>query len=60
MTYSAGILTRPDFAHDERFDTYEQAESAAIEGSFDDGVWAVWDDEPGSVEAVIYQQSVYT
>ena len=56
--YSIGILTNPQ-TDDQCFENIEMAEEAAISGSFDDDVWAVWDDESGEVLSIIYQQKVY-
>ena len=56
--FSAGHLTSP-LPTDQRFAQYADAEKAAIAGSDDDDVWAVWEDESGEVRAVIYQQIVY-
>jgi len=44
---------------DQRFSEYADAERAAIVGSVEDDVWAVWEDESGEVHAVVYQQIVY-
>ncbi len=56
--FSAGHLTSP-LSADQRFAQYADAEQAAINGSFDDDVWSVWEDESGEVRAVVYQQIVY-
>ncbi len=56
--FSAGHLTSP-LTTDQRFGEYADAEKAAIDGSVDDNVWSVWEDESGEVRAVIYQQIVY-
>jgi hypothetical protein len=56
--FSAGHLTSP-MPSDQRFSQYADAEKAAIAGSVDDDVWAVWEDESGEVRAVVYQQIVY-
>ncbi len=56
--FSAGHLTSP-LPTDQRFREYADAEKAAINGSVDDDVWAVWEDESGEVRAVIYQQIAY-
>lgn len=55
---SAGHLLTPQ-PTDQRFDKQDDAILAAINGSTDDDVWAVWEDESGEVRAVIYQQIVY-
>ena len=56
--YSIGHLTSPE-PDDLRFEYQEDAEWTAIQCSYDDDVWAVWEDEPGEVRAIIYQQLVY-
>ncbi len=55
---SAGHLITPQ-PSDQRFEKYDDAVNAAINGSADDEVWAVWEDESGEVRAVVYQQIVY-
>ncbi len=56
--FSAGHLTSP-IPSDQRFSQYGDAEQAAIAGSSDDDVWAVWEDQSGEVRAVVYQEIVY-
>lgn len=56
--FSAGHLITPQ-PSDPRFDQYSNAVNKAIDGSVDDDVWAVWEDESGEVLAVVYQQFVY-
>lgn len=56
--FSAGHLTSP-LPNDQRFAQYADAEQAAVNGSVDNDVWSVWEDESGEVRAVIYQQIVY-
>lgn len=59
MAFSIGHLERPT-GEDRQFDTREEAEIAAIEESYDDGVRAVWDNDSGEILAIVYQQTVYT
>lgn len=56
--FSAGHLQdpRPD---DKRFDDVADADRCAMDGSYDDSVWAVWDDDGGEVLAVVYQQQMF-
>lgn len=56
--FSAGHLITPQ-PSDQRFEKYDDAVNAATNGSADDEVWAVWEDESGEVRAVVYQQIVY-
>lgn len=56
--YSIGDLENPQTS-DEHFSEYNEAEFRAIEGSFDDSVWAVWDHDSGEILAIVYQQIVY-
>ncbi len=56
--FSAGHLTSP-LPTDQLFGEYADAEKTAIDGSIDDDVWSVWEDESGEVRAVIYQQIAY-
>ena len=48
---------RPD---DPRFKKYAEAEQAALDGSVDDDVWAVWQDDSGEILAIVYQGQVFT
>ncbi len=57
--FSAGRLTDPQ-PGDLRFEKFDEAMNAAIEGSKDDDVWAVWEDDSGEILAVVYQQQVFT
>ena len=57
--FSAGHLTDPQ-PGDRRFEKFDDAMNVAIEGSKDDDVWAVWEDESGEILAVVYQQQVFT
>ena len=57
--YSIGALVMPG-KDDPQFDDYGKAEEAAIAASYDDGVWAVWENESGEIQAIVYQQMVYT
>ncbi len=57
--FSAGHLTSP-CPGDQRFEKFEDALNAAINGSQDDDVWAVWEDHDGEILAVVYQQQVFT
>lgn len=57
--FSAGHLTNPQ-PGDQRFEKFDDAMNAAIEGSKDDDAWAVWEDESGEILAVVYQQQVFT
>lgn len=57
--FSAGHLTDPQ-PGDQRFEKFDDAMNAAIEGSKDDDAWAVWEDESGEILAVVYQQQVFT
>lgn len=57
--FSAGHLTNPQ-PGDQRFEKFDNAVNAAINGSKDDDVWAVWEDDSGEILAVIYQQQVFT
>jgi hypothetical protein len=59
MNYSIGHLTMPD-KDDQLFDDEDKAEQAAVLASYDDSVWAVWDNESGDVLSVIWQQQVFT
>lgn len=56
--FSAGHLESPA-PSDSRFDTKNEAVNHAVHGSYDDSVWAVWDDENGEIIVVVYQQMVY-
>lgn len=58
IVFSVGHLTNPQ-SNDERFPTYEQALSNALSKCNDDDVWAVWDDQTGNVEAIIYLNDVF-
>lgn len=57
--FSAGHLTDPQ-PGDQRFEQFDDALNAAINGSKDDDVWTVWEDESGEILAVVYQQQVFT
>lgn len=57
--FSAGHLTDPQ-SGDQRFEKFDEAMNAAVEGSKDDDVWAVWEDDSGEILAVVYQQQVFT
>ncbi|MBA7589737.1 hypothetical protein ES708_31826 [subsurface metagenome] len=59
MEYSIGHLLVPE-KDDPQFDDYGKAEEAAIAASYDDGVWAVWENESGEIQAIVYQQQVFT
>jgi len=56
--YSIGRLESPA-PDDEQFSNLEDAETAAIEASIDDGVWAVWDNASGEVLSVVYGSIAY-
>ena len=47
-------------SEDPRFKEYAQAEQVAVDGSVDDGVWAVWQDDSGEILAIVYQGQVFT
>ena len=57
--YSIGDPENPTSA-DESFETVEAAEIAAIEKSFDDHIWCVWENKSGEVLSLIFQQQVFT
>ena len=57
--FSAGDLTNPR-PEDPRFKEYAEAEQAALDGSVEDGVWAIWQDESGEILAIVYQGQVFT
>lgn len=48
------------------FDSLEDAETAAVERSIDDGAWAVWSDEGSErnpcllLVSIVYQQNIYS
>lgn len=56
--FSAGHLTNPQ-PGDQRFEKFDDAINAAINGSQDDDVWTVWDDKDGEILTVVYQQQVF-
>lgn len=58
MKYSIGHLMMPS-KDDKQFDSLEDAEVKALEESFDDGIWAVWDNEYGELLSIVYQQEVF-
>ena len=58
MTYSIGDPTNPKRT-DERYDTAESAEIAAIEASSNGHVWAVWDDDDGELLSLILDYQVF-
>lgn len=58
MRYSIGHLMMPS-QDDEQFEDEHMAESKAIDESYDDGVWAVWDNVSGEIYSIIYQQVIY-
>jgi hypothetical protein len=57
--FSAGHLTNPQ-QDDPRFGEFADAAQAAVDGSVDDGVWAVWRDDSGEILAVVYQGEIFT
>ena len=57
--FSAGHLINPQ-PGDQRFEKIDDAVNAAINGSNDDDVWAVWEDDSGQVLSVVYQQHVFS
>ena len=57
--FSTGLLTDPQ-PGDSRFEKLDDAVNAAIAGSKDDDVWAVWEDDSGEILSVVYQQQVFT
>jgi len=57
--FSAGHLINPQ-PGDQRFEKIDDAVNAAISGSNDDDVWAVWEDDSGEVLSVVYQQHVFS
>lgn len=58
MKFSIGHLERP-LSTDRQFDDRAEAEITAVEASYDDGVWGVWDSEDGELLAIVYQQQVF-
>jgi hypothetical protein len=56
--YSIGRLESPA-PDDQQFAEPQTAEIAAVEASFDDGVWAVWENKTGEILAIVYQQTIY-
>lgn len=58
-SYRVGVLESPN-DDDERFETQEEAEIAAINLSFNDSVIAVWDEDDDQIVALVYQQTVYS
>jgi len=56
--YSIGCPTSPR-EDDPRFADLGQAIAAAVQHSYDDDIWAVWEDDSGELLALVYQQQVF-
>jgi len=58
MSYLVSRLSSPDRS-DEQLDDLEAAEVAAIENSWDDSAYGVWDLEADDLVAIAYGQTVF-
>jgi hypothetical protein len=58
MSFSIGDPRNPT-SEDENFETQDEAEAAAIKSSFDDCVWAVWENITGEIVALVFDQTTY-
>jgi len=57
-TFSCGHLEYPKDT-DDHFDTLEEAEESAIDGSIDDSAWDVWEDETGDLCSIAYGRQLF-
>lgn len=57
FSYGVPHCPLPD---DPRFNTEDEAISAAVKLNDDDEVYAVWDDESGEILALVFAGMIYT